>query len=142
MAVNNGSTMSSGTISERSDRRLVLTGLQEFYSSTLGLIIFAVSFMTPIVAETGDTRARVVHGPRWVAIFAAAVGLGLIFLALVGYVGLARFLATQSSSMVRWSSRLYIASCGKGDLRARPTSVTRVGRYLQRRFLLNPVALD
>nr|WP_245485031.1 mechanosensitive ion channel family protein [Ciceribacter ferrooxidans] len=144
MAVINGLDYVFGTISEALGSPVVLTVFKSFLSSTLvGLIIFAVSFMTPVVAETGDARAPGRPWPRWVAISLRLVGLGLIFLSAVGYVGLARFLATQIIVNGAVVVTMYIGILsGKAISEPDRFGDTRVGRHLERRFLLNPVALD
>lgn len=144
MAVINGLDYVFGTISEALGSPVVLTVFKSFVSSTLvGFIIFAVSFMTPIVAETGDIRAPGRPWPKWVALPLRLVGLGLIFLSAVGYVGLARFLATQIIVNGAVVVTMYIGILsGKAISEPDRFGDTRVGRYLERRFMLNPVALD
>lgn len=144
MTVINGLDYVFGTISEALGSPVVLTVFKSFLSSTLvGFIIFAVSFMTPIVAETGDARAPGRPWPRWVAVLLRLIGLGLILLSAIGYVGLARFLATQIVVNGAVVVTMYIGILsGKAISEPNRFGDTRVGRHLERRFSLHPVALD
>jgi len=144
MAVINGLDYVLGAISEALSSPVVLTVIKSFFSSTLvGLIIFLVSFMKPIVAGSGDPRQPGRPWPKSVAVLLRIIGIGLIVTSAVGYVGLARFLATQIIVTGAVGATVYIGLLsGKAISAPNRFGETRVGKYLERRFSLQPVALD
>jgi len=144
MAVINGLDYVLGAISEALSSPVVLTVIKSFFSSTLvGLIIFLVSFMKPIVAGSGDPRQPGRPWPKSVAVLLRIIGIGLIVTSAVGYVGLARFLATQIIVTGAVGATVYIGLLsGKAISAPNRFGETRVGKYLERRFSLQPIALD
>ncbi|MHB0951874.1 MAG: mechanosensitive ion channel domain-containing protein [Allorhizobium sp.] len=144
MAVINGLDYVLGAISEALSSPVVLTVIKSFFSSTLvGLIIFLVSFMKPIVAGSGDPRLPGRPWPKSVAVLLRIIGIGLIVTSAIGYVGLARFLATQIIVTGAVGATVYIGILsGKAISAPNRFGETRVGKYLERKFSLRPVALD
>jgi small-conductance mechanosensitive channel len=71
------------------------------------------------------------------------LGAGLIITALTGYVGLARFVATQLIITGAIIVTTYIGLLsGKAISRSETFGETSLGRFLQKRFKLGPVAID
>ncbi|MBW8319095.1 MAG: mechanosensitive ion channel family protein [Rhizobium sp.] len=144
MAVVNGSDYVLGAISETLSSPVVLTVMKSFLSSVVvGLIVFVVSFLRPMVGESGDPSERGRAWPKAVALPLRIIGIGLILLSAIGYVGLSRFLATQMVLTGAVVATMYIGILsGKAISAPNQFGETRVGRYLQQRFALKPVGLD
>lgn len=144
MAVVNGSDYVLGAISETLSSPVVLTVMKSFLSSVVvGLIVFVVSFLRPMVGESGDPSERGRAWPKAVALPLRIIGIGLILLSAIGYVGLSRFLATQMVLTGAVVATMYIGILsGKAISAPNQFGETRVGRYLQKRFALKPVGLD
>ncbi|MBR0555212.1 mechanosensitive ion channel family protein [Ciceribacter sp. L1K23] len=144
MAVINGLDYVVGSATEALSSPIVLTVVKSLISSVLvGLIIFIVSFLRPVTDASGDPALRGRPWPRTLAISFRLVGLGLILAALTGYVGFARFMATQIvvTGAVLVTVYLGILS-GKAISAPNRFGETLVGRRLGQRFALSPVALD
>ncbi|MBW8319446.1 MAG: mechanosensitive ion channel, partial [Rhizobium sp.] len=144
MAVVNGSDYVLGAISETLSSPVVLTVMKSFLSSVVvGLIVLVVSFLRPMVAQGGDPSERGRAWPKAVALPLRIIGIGLILLSAIGYVGLSRFLATQMVLTGAVVATMYIGILsGKAISAPNQFGETRVGRYLQQRFALKPVGLD
>jgi len=123
---------------------VVLTVMKSFLSSVVvGLIVVVVSFLRPMVAQSGDPSERGRAWPKAVALPLRIIGIGLILLSAIGYVGLSRFLATQMVLTGAVVATMYIGILsGKAISAPNQFGETRVGRYLQQRFALKPVGLD
>jgi Small-conductance mechanosensitive channel len=144
MAVINGLDYVVGTVTETLSSPLVLTVVKSLVSSVLvGLIIFVVAFLRPMTNESGDPYQVGRPWPRPLATLFHLVGFGLVLAAAVGYVGLARFMATQIVVTGAVVVTIYL-----GILSGRAISAqnrfgeTLVGKYLQTCFDLTPVGLD
>ncbi|MCL6708156.1 mechanosensitive ion channel [Pseudomonas sp. R2.Fl] len=144
MAVINGLDYVVGTATEALSSPLVLTVVKSLISSVLvGLIVFVVAFLRPMTDESGDPHLPGRPWPRPLATLFRLVGFGLVLAAAVGYVGLARFMATQIVVTGAVMVTIYL-----GVLSGRAISApnrfgeTLVGKYLQTRFDLTPVGLD
>lgn len=144
MAVVNGSDYVLGAVSETLSSPVVLTVMKSFLSSVVvGLIVFVVSFLRPMLAQSGDPSERGRPWPKAAAVPLRIIGIGLIVLSAIGYVGLSRFLATQMVLTGAVVATMYIGILsGKAISAANQFGETRVGRYLGQRFSLKPVALD
>ncbi len=144
MAVVNGSDYVLGAVSETLSSPVVLTVMKSFISSVIvGLIVFVVSFLRPVLSESGDPVERGRPWPKMVAVLFRVIGIGLILLSAIGYVGLSRFLATQIVLTGAVVATMYIGILsGKAISAPNQFGETRVGRFLQRRFNLKPVGLD
>lgn len=144
MAVVNGFDYVLGAISETLSSPVVLTVMKSFVSSVVvGLIIFVVSFLRPVLAESGDPAERGRPWPKTLAVSFRLIGIALILLSAIGYVGLSRFLATQIVVTGAVLATMYIGILsGKAISAPNQFGETRVGRFLQQRFQLKPVALD
>ncbi|MCJ8518014.1 small-conductance mechanosensitive channel [Pseudorhizobium tarimense] len=96
MAVVNGLDYFLGTISETLNSPLVLTITKSVIASTIiGLILLALSFMRPVMPTDGDPTEPGKPWPRFLPLLLRLMGGLLIFAVIAGYVGFARFVATQ-----------------------------------------------
>lgn len=144
MAIVNGADYFLGTISEVLGSPVVLTVVKSFFASIIiGLLLVVTAFIKPVLhqGEKPDTPGR--PWPRSIFVLLTLTGLGLIFASLLGYVGMARFVATQIVVTGAAVVTMYI-----GFLSGRAVSATgafaetAVGKKLEERFGLGPVALD
>ncbi len=144
MAVVNGFDYVLGAISETLSSPVVVTVMKSLVSSVIvGLIIFIVSFLKPVLNDSGDPSERGKPWPRAFAVLLRLIGIGLVLASVIGYVGLARFLATQIILTGAVIATMYIGILsGKAISAPNRFGETRVGKYLEKRFSLSPVALD
>ncbi|MDH4412454.1 MAG: mechanosensitive ion channel family protein [Rhizobium sp.] len=144
MALVNGLDYVVSVINETYSSPVVLTVMKSFASSVIaGLLLFFVSFLRPVLAQTGDPAQRGQPWPRAVSITFRIVGALLILAAAIGYVGLARFLATQIVLTGAVLATMYIGILsGKAISAPNQFGETRVGRFIGRRFRLSAVGLD
>ncbi|QFY60494.1 mechanosensitive ion channel family protein [Rhizobium grahamii] len=133
-----------GSISEAMGSPLVLTVVRSLVAALIiGLILIAASFGRPMLARDGDPDAPGRHWPRGMAIILRVLGAGLIIAAVTGYVGLARFVASQLIVTGAVGVTTYIGLLsGKAISRTETFGDTMPGRFLARRFKLGPVAVD
>ncbi|MFS8113625.1 mechanosensitive ion channel family protein [Rhizobium jaguaris] len=144
MAVVNGLDYVFDRISESMGSPVVVTVAKSFFAALLiGLILIAASFGSPVLAKNGDPDAPGRHWPHGMAIILRVLGILLIFTAFIGYVGLARFIATQLIVTSAVLVTMYIGfQLGKSVSRQGVFAETTVGRFLENRFALGDVALD
>lgn len=144
MALVNGLDYVLSVISETYSSPVVLTVMKSLASSVVvGLLLFFVSFLRPVLAETGEPTARGRPWPRAVSVTLRGVGAILILAAAIGYVGLARFLATQIVVTGAVLATMYIGILtGKAISAPNQFGETRVGQFFGRRFRLSAVGLD
>ncbi|ARM88859.1 mechanosensitive ion channel MscS protein [Rhizobium sp. CIAT894] len=144
MAVINGLDYLFSSIGEAMGSPLVLTVVRSLIAALIiGLILIAVSFGKPMLARSGDPDAPGRHWPRGMAIILRVVGAALIVSALAGYVGLARFVATQLIITGAVVATMYVGLLsGKAISRQESFGDTFFARFLTRRFNLGPVAID
>jgi small-conductance mechanosensitive channel len=123
---------------------VVLTVVKSYVSSIIaGVTLFAISFIKPI-RPAGDLLAATGQPwPRVVRRLLAIAGLALIFAALLGYVGLARFAATQIVMAGAVVVTTYIGlMSGQAIIRRGAFADTIFGAYCRRRFGLGELELD
>lgn len=121
---------------------IVLTVVKSYFTSIIaGAMMFAMSFIKPIRPDDGSENGQ--PWPRFVRWPLAIAGLALIASALLGYVGLARFAATQivMAGAVIVTTFLGLMS-GRAIIRPGAFGDTVFGRYCQRRFKLEEMTLD
>lgn len=144
MAVVNSADYLLETISVTLASPLVLTVVKSLIASIIiGLILMSLSLLKPVIPQGEPLDAQGRPWPRWLSFLLFFAGLGLIFAALSGYVGLARFIATQIVVTTAIFVTMYIGILsGKAIAKQDALAKTVVGRYLARRFRLEQVALD
>ncbi len=144
MAIINGFDYLLSTVSTELASPVVLTVARSFVAAILiGLILIALSFLRPRIAEDGDPAAVGRAWPRWGSVFLRISGVVLIFAALTGYVGLARFISTQIVLTGAVLATMYIGILSGRAISHRDNfSQTAAGRYLEERYKLGAVALD
>lgn len=144
MAIVNALDYFFSSISEAMGSPLVLTVVRSLIAALIiGLILIAASFGRPMLARSGDPDAPGRHWPRGMAIILRLLGFGLIVTALTGYVGLARFVATQLIITGAIVVTTYIGLLlGKAISRQESFGDTFIGRFLRTRFNMGPVAID
>jgi potassium efflux system protein len=144
MAIVNALDYFFSSISEAMGSPLVLTVVRSLIAALIiGFILIAASFGRPMLARSGDPDAPGRHWPRGMAITLRLLGIGLIVTALTGYVGLARFVATQLIITGAIVVTTYIGLLsGKAISRQESFGDTFIGRFLSTRFNVGPVAID
>lgn len=117
----------------------------------IGLLLTALSFVRPMQVNEerygkAATRAEYERRRAWtppMRIALRVAGIGLILLALAGYIGLARFIASQIIITGAILTTMYIGFlCGRAVASVEDFGQTYVGRILERRLKLGSVALD
>ncbi len=144
MAVVNGLDYVFDRISESMGSPVVLTVAKSFLAALLiGLILIAASFGSPMLARNGDPDAPGRHWPHGMAIILRVLGILVIFTSFIGYVGLARFMATQMIVTSAVIATMYLGfQLGKAVSKQGVFAETIIGRFLENRLKLREVALD
>lgn len=144
MAIVNGADYFLGSISEVLGSPVVLTVVKSFFASLIiGTLLVVTAFIRPVLHQGEAPNSPGRPWPRSIFVLLILTGLGLIFSSLLGYVGMARFVATQIVVTGAIVVTMYI-----GFLSGRAVSApdafgaTTVGKRLEERFGLGPVALD
>lgn len=144
MAIVNGADYFLGTISEVLGSPVILTVVKSFFASIIiGLLLVVTAFVKPVLhrGETPDMQGR--PWPRSIFVLLILTGLGLIFSSLLGYVGMARFVATQIVVTGAIVVTMYIGVLsGRAVSATNAFAETAVGKRLEQRFGLGQVALD
>ena len=144
MAIVNGADYFLGSISEVLGSPVVLTVVKSFIASiVIGALLVVTAFIKPVLrqGETPDSQGR--PWPRSIFALLVLTGLGLIFSSLLGYVGMARFVATQIVVTGAVVVTMYIGFLSGRAVSARNAfAETAVGKRLEERFGLGQVALD
>jgi potassium efflux system protein len=144
MALVNGLDYLLGSISESLGSPVVLTIAKSFVASIIiGLILMSMAWIRPVLRADEPYDAPGRPWPRVISLSFLLLGAALIATALSGYVGLARFIATQITVTSAILVTVYIGLLtGKSVSKQGAFAETVAGRYLERRFHLEPVALD
>lgn len=144
MAIVNGADYFLGTISEVLGSPVVLTVVKSFFASIIiGALLVVTAFIKPVLhqGETPDAQGR--PWPRSIFVLLILTGLGLIFASLLGYVGMARFIATQIVVTGAIVVTMYIGFLsGRAVSAPNAFAETAVGKRLEERFGLGQVTLD
>lgn len=119
---------------------VVLTVVKSYFASILaGIILVGMSFIRPLTADGEDDRPW----PKPVRWLLALSGLALMAAALLGYVGLARFAATQIVMAGAVVVMTYIGvMSGRAIIKPGAFANTVFGRYCGKRFKLGELELD
>jgi potassium-dependent mechanosensitive channel len=123
---------------------IVLTVIKSFSSSIIaGVILLAMAFIKPMHDKTAAANAPGRPWPRAVKVLLGGAGLALIALATLGYVGLARFAATQIvlTGAILATMHIGILS-GRAILKPGAFAGTRAGKFLAQRHDLGELELD
>lgn len=112
-------------------------------SLLIGAIIIIMSFLKPVLAKDKDAEAPGRAWPRGLPLALRTIGIALILAALSGYIGLARFMATQIVLTGALVVTGYIGILsGKAVGKQGAFAQTSVGRYVAARYKLNEISLD
>lgn len=140
-ALTNGVDFLFSTVNQVLSSPLSLTMAKSLLATVLvGLLILAIAMLRPVENEKTGTVRRWPRLLRW---FLVAIGLLPIILALLGYIGMARFISQQIVVSGAFLVTMYL-----GFLTARAIAEeqafqhTSVGRGMRDRFNLNDTALD
>nr|WP_200863255.1 mechanosensitive ion channel family protein [Rhizobium freirei] len=144
MAVVNGLDYVFDRISESMGSPVVVTVVKSFFAALLiGVILIAASFGSPMLARSGDPNAPGRRWPHGMAIILRVLGILVIFTSFIGYVGLARFMATQMIMTSAVIATMYLGfQLGKVVSKQGVFAETIIGRFLESRLRLGEVALD
>ncbi|MQX14451.1 mechanosensitive ion channel [Sinorhizobium terangae] len=144
MAVVNVLDYLAGSISESLGSPVILTVAKSFVASIIiGLILMSMAWIRPMLRPDEPFDAPGRSWPRFVWISLLLMGALLVAIALGGYVGLARFIATQIIVTGAILVTMYIGILtGRSVSKQGAFAETRAGRYLERRFQLEQVGLD
>lgn len=144
MAVVNGLDYLLGTISETLNSPLVLTITKSVIASTIiGSVLIALSFTRPVMQPDGDPAEPGKPWPRFLPLLMRLMGGLLIFAVIAGYVGFARFVATQIVLTGAVLVTIYIGLLtGKAVSRQGIFARTALGQRLAERHRWGEVTLD
>ena len=144
MALVNGLDYLFGGVSEALGSPVVLTVVKSYIASiVIGLIIMASAWIKPMLRKDESFDAHGRAWPKVVSFTLLAIGASLIIAAVSGYVGLARFIATQIIITGAIMVTMYIGILtGRAVAKQGAFGETSAGRYLERRYNLEQVALD
>jgi potassium-dependent mechanosensitive channel len=144
LAVVNSLDYFYGDFSELLGSPVILTVVKSLFSSVIaGLILIAISLIRPMRAKGASADAPGQLWPRPVGIAFGGAGLCLIISAALGYVGLARFAATQFVMTSAIVATMYIGLLsGRAVIARGALAPTFVGDYLKHRFKLGELELD
>lgn len=140
MAFVNAGDYLASSISDVLESPLILTVAKSLLATVIiGVILVLCSFVRPLIGEGGTSRAW----PRSIGLSLLLLGIALIVLPLFGYVGLARFAATQIVILGALLVAMYL-----GFLSARAVSEpeafvgSQLGQVLSTRFHFGKVAVE
>ena len=144
LAVVNSLDYFYGDFSELLGSPVILTVVKSLFSSVVaGLILIAISLIKPMRAKDASADAPGFAWPKPVGIAIGGAGLCLILSAAFGYVGLARFAATQFVMTSAIVTTMYIGILsGRAVIVRGALAPTFVGDYLKRRFKFGELELD
>ncbi|MEX3009973.1 mechanosensitive ion channel domain-containing protein [Hoeflea sp. TYP-13] len=130
----------AGSVSDVLQSPVILTLARSLVAAVIiGVILVVLSRIRPMRTEEGDRGAW----PRSISIPLFVLGVALIVMPFFGYVGLARFVATQVIVLGALVVTMYL-----GFLSARAVSEpedfksSALGRMLTNRFGLGPIAVE
>ncbi|WEZ85158.1 mechanosensitive ion channel family protein [Rhizobium sp. 32-5/1] len=133
-----------GGISEAMGSPVVLTVVKSLFASLfIGFILMIMALIKPILPVGAPLDSPGLPWPRAMSVLFVVAGGLLIATAVIGYVGLARFIATQIvvTSAILVTAYIGILT-GKAVAKQNAFADTVVGRFLEKRFGMGQVALD
>ncbi|WP_083531129.1 mechanosensitive ion channel family protein [Pararhizobium antarcticum] len=133
-----------GGISEAMGSPVVLTVVKSLFASVIiGLILMTLALIKPMVPAGAPLDGPGRPWPRFMSVLFVLTGGALIAAALAGYVGLARFIATQIvvTSAIMVTAYIGILT-GKAVAKQNAFADTVVGRFLEKRYGMGQVSLD
>ncbi len=144
MAIVNGADYFLGTISEVLGSPVVLTVVKSFFASiVIGALLVVTAFVKPVLHRGEPPNSPGRPWPRSIFVLLILIGLGLVLSSLLGYVGMARFVATQIVVTGAVVVTMYIGFLsGRAVSATNAFAETAVGKRLEERFGLGQVALD
>lgn len=144
MVIVNGLDFVGDQISQTLGSPVVLTVFKGVVAVFLiALILIGMALSRPMVAASGDPSDPGQPWPRFISISLLVAGLGLMATAALGYVGFARFAATQIVVTGAVLTTMYIGYLsGKAISEPGAFAHTAIGRRLESRFQLGTVSLD
>lgn len=140
----NGLDYVLNAVSQTLNSPVVLTVAKGFVSVLImALILIGMAAGKPMVAPSKDPSDGGQRWPRVISATLLVAGIGLIVTALLGYIGLARFVATQIVVTGAILTTMYIGYLsGKAVSAPDAFAHTAVGRWLEARYNLGAVSLD
>ncbi len=144
LVVVNGLDYVLNTVSQTLDSPVVLTVAKGLIAVVLmSLILIMMSMGKPMLAASGDPADSGQRWPRVISTTLLLAGVGLFLTALLGYIGLARFVATQIVVTGAILTMMYIGYLSGRAISTQETFAgTAIGRWLETRYQLGPMALD
>lgn len=144
MAVVNGLDYVLSSISVMLGSPVVLTVIKSLIASLIiGSILIVSSFAKPVLNDSGDPDDIGKPWPRIISVSLRIAGAALIIAALIGYIGLARFAATQIVLTGAVLATMYIGILsGKAVSKQDSFGGTLFGQYLKKRFNMGTIGLD
>ncbi|MCF3640512.1 DUF3772 domain-containing protein [Rhizobium sp. TRM95111] len=144
MVIANALDYMFGGISEAMGSPIIVTVIKSLLAAVvIGLILIWMSRIKPMVEKGGDPHVAGRPWPRAFSVALLLTGLLLIGAALFGYVGLARFVATQIVITGAMLITMYIGIlAGKAVSKPGAFVETSLGRHLAEHYKLSPIALD
>nr|WP_246748735.1 mechanosensitive ion channel domain-containing protein [Rhizobium setariae] len=141
MAVVNGIGYLVGQATAVLDSPIVLSVARGFFSSVvIGMLVFVLAFIHPMKAPDGGPDRP---WPRFIRMTLMLMGIGLILMSVIGYIGLAQFAATQIVISGAILITMYIGFLtGHAISRTHVFGKTSIGMYLGERFKLSEIQLD
>lgn len=144
MAVVNGADYVLAAISEALGSPVVLTVAKSFLASiVIGVLLIVTAFVRPILKKGEPPDAPGRPWPRPIFLALVFIGAGLVVSALLGYVGLSRFVATQIVVTGALLVTMYIGVLsGRAVSAPNAFAETAMGKRLEARFGLSQLGLD
>ncbi|MDF1607584.1 mechanosensitive ion channel family protein [Hoeflea sp. YIM 152468] len=140
----NGLDYVLGVVSQTLGSPVVLTVSKGFFAVVImALILIVMSRVKPMMSRSGDPADPGEPWPRVISVTLLLAGLGLLATAMLGYVGLARFAATQIIVTGAILTTMYIGYLSsKAISEPGVFAQTAIGRRIEDRFELGHVSLD
>ncbi|MBC7283708.1 mechanosensitive ion channel family protein [Hoeflea sp.] len=144
LVVVNGLDYVSGQLSRSLGSPVVLTVLKGIISVCLmAFILIGMALVKPMLSKSGDPADPGEAWPRVIWVSLLVGGIGLLATVALGYVGLARFAATQIVVTGAILTTMYIGYLsGKAISERGMFAQTVIGRWIEARFELGQVGLD